>query len=155
MAKRKWEYMGDVSIQHGGYFWCDDTAEDDYVDAVRVTPCSSAGGPDNMFWVESYTVILPRDIETLRSVLSTSGWEPDAGEYADATPAAKLGMLVDACISYGKYDQEFSECVRIGRADPFFNFQGRGWDNHPIDTQLRAGSSLRNYVLDKFIPMHK
>ena len=48
MAKYRWNYNGDINLREGGFFWRED-GQDDYVLAVRVTPCSHAGGPCNLF----------------------------------------------------------------------------------------------------------
>src|ERR1700685_3511801 len=56
MAKR-WHYMGDINLEYGGYFWREDGA-DDYVLCVRVTPCSDAGGPNNLFWIEQGSIYM-------------------------------------------------------------------------------------------------
>jgi hypothetical protein len=55
--KRKvWHYSGDVDIAYGGMFYSMDDIAQGYANAVRVTPCADAGGPDNMWWVERITI---------------------------------------------------------------------------------------------------
>ena len=44
-SKQRWNYSGDMSLEHGGFFWREDGSED-YVLAVEVTPCSDAGWSD-------------------------------------------------------------------------------------------------------------
>lgn len=51
-----WHYSGDVNIEHGGMFYNLATWEDGYVECWRCQPCSDAGGPDNMYWIEHLSV---------------------------------------------------------------------------------------------------
>jgi len=139
------KYFGDIDIQNGGYFFNTSNARYGYVDAYRVTPCSDAGGPDNEFWVEALTVTLPDDAAGIKRVLDGSGWLPDDLPKAKA---ARLAMLTDACIAYGEYDVGTSEHVRIGKQEKCPSM----WEASEPHKILRAGSSLRNYVRNVFIP---
>ena len=61
----KWNYNGDMGLEYGGFYWREDGA-DDYVLAVRVTPCSDAGGPDNLFHIESGSIYIGTDPDRAR-----------------------------------------------------------------------------------------
>lgn len=134
IKRRRFFYNGDINIKHGGYFYCIDTLKWDYVDAVRVTPCSDAGGPDNMFWVERLMIHIQRDEARLRSILETSGYEGE--EITDA-------LLVEAHIADGSHvEVDTSECIRIGPRDPLFN----GREEFAATHNLRGNTSLRRYA---------
>jgi len=131
-------YSGDINIEYGGVFYSLKDWQWGYVNAVRVTPCSDAGGPDNCFWVDRLTVNI-REGDKLADILRTMGWS------ADEMPkgAKRRHMLVDAHVGYGAYDQESSTMVRIGKPDPFYS--GREGRFDP-DIILRGNTSLRRYV---------
>lgn len=141
MAKR-WFYSGDMSIRHGGMFYNLSNWQDGYVDAVRVTPCSDAGGPDNLFWVEGLTVNLRNDPKELRDILNTCGYDMDDMPKG----AARKHLLVEAHVAHGTYDQTSSRVVQIGPDDPFCPEHIRREFSRPADARLRADASLRRYV---------
>lgn len=155
MIKRKyWHYSGDMSLEYGGFFYNLDNWEHNYAEAVRVTPCADAGGPDNMFWIERIVVNIPEDQAKLDEALKYCGWlqEPDVPAFSKLTRARKRHMVVDACLAYGYYDPDDCynmskpqrETVQIGPDNRFF--RSRGW-NQPSDIKrLRDGTNLRNYV---------
>lgn len=133
----KLHYSGDVNIEYGGVFYSLDNVKYDYVDAVRVTPCSDVGAPDNQFWIECLTVNLQRDPVELQRVLDVFGWTVE--EHG-----GNIHLLVDAHIAYGAYDVDSSECVQIGaKPDPFHNGHG---DPVHVDKVLRANASLERYA---------
>ena len=81
----EWQYNGDVNIRYGGYYWKEDGA-DDYVLAVRITPCSDSGGPDNQFWIEQGSIFLgdsARQVDSL-AVIGLSVSEATRCDYVDA-----------------------------------------------------------------------
>jgi hypothetical protein len=154
MSKR-WNYNGDVSLKHGGFYWREDgLGLDDYVLAVRVTPCSDAGGPDNVFHIEAGSIYMPQEIDAANRALACCGYSIDAsGTVTDCTGARHTGkraraLLVDAWLAYHGTDRDAEYIVRIGSAEP----GARGWcaEEEP-DCVLRAGSSLRNYVKREFL----
>jgi len=134
MAKRRFFYSGDVSIEHGGYFYCLDSWQWGYVDALRVTPCSDAGGPDNCFWLEEITINIRDSGPELNSVLSVCGLTLETLP----TGAARGHALVDCHLSHGTYDMHASTMVQIGPNDPFYS----GRDRFTPDYRLRASVSL-------------
>ena len=141
MAKR-WNYCGDVNIEHGGYFWKEDGA-DDYVLCVRVTPCSDAGGPGNMFWIEQGSVYLPADEAKRKSALSCCGW--------DNVDKPSRATLVDAFMAYQGIEPDCyagSTTVRIGpKQECRFEWNPK----MEIDVQLRGNASLERYVRKEFL----
>ena len=90
MAKHRWNYNGDGNLRAGGYYWREDGAED-YVLAVRVTPCPSAGGPSNLFHIESGSIYLPPDPAKRKIALGCCGY---------AFETATRSEIVDAFMSY-------------------------------------------------------
>ena len=141
MAKH-WHYLGDVNLEHGGaYFRESDWS--DHVDCVQVTPCSDAGGPDNLFWVESGTIYLGNP-EHVTSALESCGWGalPDWLNQAQAL-LGYMGMDCDAW--------DGRRIVQIGKAaDPQDSW--RGWDDETQpDKVLRGNASLRRYVRREYM----
>jgi hypothetical protein len=141
MAKR-WHYSGDINLEHGGYFWKEDGA-DDYVLAVRVTPCNDAGGLDNMYWVEQGSIYLPNDSEKRKRALDCCGWIN--------TDKPSRAMLIDAFLAYQGMEPDCvagTTIVSIGKPE-----EGRsGWNDRTVpDVQLRRNATLRNYVRREFL----
>lgn len=130
---RRFFYSGDRSIEHGGMFYCLDTWQWGYVDALRVVPVSDAGGPDNVFWTEELTINI-RTGADLDSILQTSGWT------REDIPRGAQGRhwLVSAHASYGAYDVQSVATVRIGPACPFSSQR----ECPPITHYLRASVDL-------------
>lgn len=136
-------YNGDVNIEHGGYFYSLAGFKNGYVSALRVVPCSDAGGPDNCFWIEYLTVNLLADRR--QQALDCIGVDADA--YKALSRSARRHVWIDASLAYGHYDQGYSEMIRIGKPDPFYS--GRESEFNP-NRVLRAGSSLYNYAKRQF-----
>lgn len=132
-------YSGDINANYGGHFYSLNNFHHDYVNLVRITATSDAGGPDNVFWVEKLTVNLRKGAE-LQRALDVVG--VNAETYAKATRATRRHMAIEACLSYGFYDVESSETVSIG--EPL------GWkqagDSENVMHQLRGNASIRNYA---------
>jgi hypothetical protein len=166
---KRWYYSGDVNIEHGGMFMQLHEWANGFVNVVRVQPCSDAGGPDNMWWVESLSILLPdlnlhfpfwgagvtvderkatrvlHDVEDhpFEPALISCGWDTQLDAWDKLTVHAKRCAMVEAAVGYGLYDQEWSEPVRIGDDWPFFDGNHADW---PVGVQLRGNSSLRAYV---------
>lgn len=149
MSKRRFFfYSGDINIEHGGFFYALDTWKDGYVDVVRVTPASDAGGPDNVFWIDVLTVNIPKG-EKLKEALESCGWlSGDQGVmYNKMTLAKRKHVIVESCVMTGVYDQHSSQMIRIGPPDPFHvKSKDKEWDA-PI--KYRANVSLRNLAREK------
>lgn len=135
LGESPWQYSGDMNIEEGGLFFREDDA-DDYVLAIRVTPCSDAGGPSNLFHIETGSIYFSPD--RLESALDVIGVKP-----ADATVADKA---IAYCAYHGidrdSYNGE--RVVRIGDAE---EENPNGWNPEPDDI-LPEGSKLADYVLD-------
>jgi hypothetical protein len=116
----EWQYSGDMHREEGGLYWRED-GSDDYVRAVRITPCSDAGGPDNLFVIEQGSIYLPEDETRRNSALATIGWFDES----DPDPAHYRRCLVDAFLAYHGMENDVwngSIVLRIGRAQ-----ESRGW----------------------------
>ena len=156
----RWDYSGDVNLECGGTFFRQgaDWQRYGYVDAVRVTPCSDAGGQDNAFWVERLTINRPDSMAEIRDVLSIYSYtiegesgdivEPHSGEtIAIANSPAFDRVLIEACLSYGRYDKDYGETIQIGkRADEYHS-----GDVVKPDLILRGNCKLENYVRKQFL----
>jgi len=148
MAKR-WHYCGDISLENGGYFWREDGAED-YVNCVRVTPCSDAGGPDNVYWVQIGSVYVGEADDPGRaSALESCGYE-----LSDFPVRQRRAVLVEAMVGYRGLESSVVHfrgqmrnteiTVQIGKhADRFRDTH----DPAPVpDVILRANASLLRFV---------
>lgn len=136
----RWVYQGDVNLEQGGVFFRIEPKEFDnhhYCDAVRVTPCSDAGGPDNVWWVEALTIVIPDDQKRLAGILDTCGYTLDG--LKEMKPSARRQMIADACIVYGSYDSTDTETVQIGPDEESRETM------EPTD-KLRSNASLDRYV---------
>lgn len=143
-----YRYQGDVSLRHGGYYFSVGKEETKYgySSVVRVTPCSDAGGPDNLFWVETLLVNIP-SVEDRAKNKMLDYVDMSEEKLKAMTPAQRFAELVYACMAYGCYSREdtgrpSNQTVQIGPKDEFYS----GHEEIPVDVQLRAGSSLRNWL---------
>ena len=131
MSKRIF-YTGDLSIEYGGVYYSLENMKWGYVDAIRITSCSDAGGPDNVFWIERLTVNL-REGNALANIRATC----DVPKYL--TGAAAKHADIEAHIYYGAYDCEHLATLQIGPDDEFYN----GREELHITHRARANRSLR------------
>lgn len=133
-------YHGDVDIRHGGYYYTFDSERPDTVSVTRVWPFSDVGGPDNVFQVERLTVTLLEG-DALARVLA------HAGLTEETLPTGELRhrVLVDVHVFYGPYEIDWAEVVQIGPDDPYC--APVAIQDGQQSVRLRAGSSLRRYVL--------
>lgn len=165
---RAWNYSGDINLECGGFFWQFDGPERfpecDYVRVVRVTPCSDAGGPDNLFHVESGSLYMPRD--TYGRALETCGYSLETnlesgalmiddcmGVSHDIDSEHGAALLVDAFNGYSGPDRDAlggETVVRIGRPDPYFDDTCGAWNPDP-DIILRGNASLARYIAREFL----
>jgi hypothetical protein len=138
MAKR-WKYSGDINLEYGGLFWREDGA-DDYVLAVQVTPCSEAGGPDNLYWVEVGSIYLPEDEERRKRALDCIGAASDKPKRAE---------LVYAFLAYHgiEADCDGRHVVQIGKPEKARNDFG----TVSVTDQLRGNASLKRFVRRNFL----
>lgn len=142
MKRQRWNYEGDVSLEHGGFYWRE-MGLADCVDAVRVTPASDGDGPDNVFEITSASISLSpgRDGEHLKGALSCCGIE-------SANPSR--AELVSAFFHYRGLETESVFVVRIGPPDPFWRGNGEAWNPSP-DRVLRSDADLANFVRREFL----
>jgi hypothetical protein len=152
MAKRVFHYSGDVSIEHGGFYYALDTWAEGYVDVLEVTPCSAAGGPDNCFWLNAKTVNIPWvggtekvDMEEIQPALDCIGYDNAEmkADFAKRTEAERRHIITYALLSYGSHvDQNESVMIQIGPPDKFYG----GREKFNPSKVLRANTSLRRYA---------
>jgi hypothetical protein len=138
MDTYEWHYSGDVNLRHDGFYWREDSS-DDQAWIVRITPLSMSGGPDNLFRVEAGYLHLPENESIRRSALSIIGVEPGKATQEN---------LVHAFESYHALDVDEERVIRIGKPDEFWS--GRGDPPEP-DVVLRSDASLRKYVTREFL----
>jgi hypothetical protein len=139
MAKR-WHYSGDNNLENGGLFWREDGA-DDYVCAVQVTPCTDAGGPDNLFWIEVGSIYLPKDEAKRKSALSYIGSSPDSCTREELVYAFQAYFGIERDCWNG------SNVVQIGKAQ-----EGRReFGALEVTHKLRGNASLERFVRRSFL----
>lgn len=144
MTCKRWNYSGDVNLEEGGFYWKEDDA-DDYVIAVRVTPCTDAGGPANLFWIESGSIYLG-DKAKQDSSLSVIGVEPGEATRRD---------YVEAALAYGGIERDSYNgqvVVQIGKVQEIIDSWQFGTSKaYTPDVQLRGNASLARYVRAEFL----
>jgi hypothetical protein len=129
-----WQYSGDLNLCEGGYFWREDGA-DDYVLAVEIIPCSAAGGPDNLFWINEGSIyITPKRAEDALASYCELSHEPTRAD------------VVAAIISYYGMERDNETTLRIGKPEPDPDNWRFDSSNFEVDVILRGGSSLANWV---------
>lgn len=141
-AKSGWTYSGDMNLEHGGTFWYW-AGDPDYVEAVRVTPCSDGGGPDNLFCIETGSIYFGSDDTGRRNAaLECIGHDKNLiGPY-------QIDQLVYAHEAYHGIDPHVTYYVRIGKHE-----QGVGaesWNPEP-DVILPANARLENYLFREYL----
>ena len=141
----EWIYRGDVNIECGGMFVLDE-GDDDSVQVVEVTPCSDAGGPDNLFWIEKGSVYMPLDEKRREQALNSIGWFDEGND----DPAHKRECLIDGFKAYHGIDADTRVVVQVGKRDPFYDYDRGGFSMPEVDYQLRANAKLVNFVKREF-----
>ncbi len=138
----EWNYNGDVNIRYGGYFWKED-GSDDYVLAVRITPCSDAGGPDNQFWIEQGSIFLgdsARQVDSL-DVIGVSVSEATRRDYVDAALA---------CHGIERDSWNGEQTLQIGAKAGDASHGWRGFTDGP-DIILRGNAKLRRFIEREYL----
>jgi len=138
MTHFQWHYQGDVDLRQGGLFWRE-TGDDEMAWIVRVSPCSDAGGPDNLFRLAAGHVHIPGDPDRRGKALAALGLSPKDASRQD---------LVTAFAAWQAPDFDEERVIRIGPPDRFHS--GRGDAPEP-DTVLRDGTDLRKWVTREFL----
>lgn len=138
----EWNYNGDVNIRYGGYYWKEDGA-DDYVLAVRITPCSDAGGPDNQFWIEQGSIWLG-DTERQNGALDCIGVAPSEATRRDYVDAA----LACHGIEWDPWNGE--QTLQIGAKAGDASHGWRGFTDGP-DIILRGNAKLRRFIEREYL----
>ena len=152
MAKR-WKYMGDVNLYHGGTFYDFSTWKDGYVKAVEVTDLDSACGFPGAVLIERKTInVERRDLVQLDRALAVIGAKLLAnGDIDDNGRVIKKGtsqhrfVQTYACQSYGYCDEDTSQVVQLEKDAPMT------FDGWKAEKRLRVNASLENYVRREFL----
>lgn len=138
-------YSGDTNAEHGGHFYTLNCMHWHYANVVRIQPCSDAGGPDNLYWIESLSVNIP-DVGSDRFNSALSVYGMGLENYKKMSRAARRHFLVDACLAYGLYDKHDSEVVQVGKMDEYNQIALDSFGPIEVTQTLRGGSSIRNYA---------
>lgn len=147
--KTQFTYSGDVNAEHGGMFYSVANLQYRYADVYRITPCSDAGGPDNLFWIESLTVNLPDRAELRSAACPAFEYSGVSQETLDRmTPVQRDRFAIECAVSTGhRIDVDVRCTVQIGPAEP----ARREFGDVKPDVVLRAGSLIRNYCRNVFM----
>ncbi len=71
----KWNYSGDGNLEHGGFYWRQDNAKDNWAYCVEVVGSSAFGGPDNIYLVQDGIIYIPDDDKGLQDCLDVCGYK--------------------------------------------------------------------------------
>lgn len=137
----KWQYLGDMNLECGGFFWRQVDPSDDFVEIVEVSPDTDSGGADNVFHIASGSVYLGVSDEKKKAALDCLGWLPPVSE-------APLSVLVDALRVYHGIECDYHHSVRIGQIDPLTKDATVPEDDI---TQIRENWKLKNYVKKHYL----
>lgn len=136
--QNKWVYVGDVNLEHGGFFWKHERPNDDYVEIVEIIPDSDMGGADNVFHVYVGSLYLDVSLDEMKAAFKCVG---------DATQQ-DFPELVYALKAYMGFDVSEMHSIRIGKIDPITNDA----TVPEIDIwQIRGNTKLKNYVKNNFL----
>jgi hypothetical protein len=142
MANAKIQYHGDINPEYGGYFYSLKDVASGYASVVRIDPCSDAGLAENEFWIECLTVNFPESDEEKSEVLAVIGLTLAEVEKEKGTDAY-YATIINACLAYGRYDNDSSESVRIGARDAYAENHLKESD---ITKRLQHNAKIGNYA---------
>ena len=131
----KWNYIGDVNVENGGYWWRQERPDDDFVEAVEVVPESDMGGPDNVFMIFMGSIYLGNE-DTLKRAAACCGLEGKT---------LTLAEKVDAVKSYAGMDVDGQHDIQIGPADP----HGKETELKPC--QIRGNWKVKNFIKRNYL----
>lgn len=126
----KWNYVGDVNVENGGYWWRQQRPDDNFVEVVDVIPESDMGGPDNVFLIFVGSVYFG-NIKTMESALKCI-------DIKDKIPT--LAEKVYAMKAYAGMDTDYQDVIRIGPPDPYGN------ETTQTPKQVSGNWKLSNYI---------
>lgn len=141
MAKNHWNYVGDINLSEGGYFWRIGSA--DWVECVEIIPDSGLNGADNVFHVIGGSMHISDDPAKRKQVLDCTGFKGDV-------TSADWPELVDAFHAYYGIERDSVTTVRIGKIDPLTNPMSAFANENDV-FHLRANHKLKNYVKKNFL----
>lgn len=149
----RWEYTGDVNLEHGGVFIDMSTWDDGYCSAVRVTDLDSGCGFTGAILIEHVVINGTDDPERIRKALECVGGSPFRGRRSRVVPAEEINQTIrlaiaEALLIYGYYEPDdawynyqshHSETVQLEHDGPML------YDGWKADKRLRGGD-LQGYV---------
>jgi hypothetical protein len=150
---RRWYYMGDINLEHGGTFFNFSDMKHGYVTTVEVIGLGSAIGFPGAILIEERTVIMDRK-EKWASALSTIGASllPNGDIDDNGDPIRKATLAWRMCLAYalsgyGCFDTERSETLQPNPSGPLSH---DGWHA----TRIRS-NGLRGYVRREFLGLSR
>lgn len=139
----RWFRFGDLNMENGGGFYSFE-GWPHYIDIIRVTPCSDAGGPDNQFWIERGSLFMERSKEDFERALAMIGMD-DADEWRRLSRATKRHAKTQAVLGYYGMDRDSHWTIQIGaKAEPCSS----SFTTLIPDYVLRGNCSLENYIYE-------
>jgi len=156
----EWLYTGDIDLAQGGTFF-KPIDDDNQIRAVQVTPCSVAGGPDNLFLIED-GYLHAGGIDEWQSALDVCGYTLkffngsaqiwDGSTYNAVGNPEGATLLTDAVLGAKGFDDRQQTVIQIGKEDPFYDYDRKGgaWCPEP-DFVLHGNTRLHRYVAKHFL----
>lgn len=121
----RWEYRGDVNLEHGGTWFNLTDFDNGYVEAVTVDDLDSGAGARGMVLVRKIAIILDNPEINAQAIESCLWWHP--GIKPEPSPIE----TAEAVMHYGHYDVmqsyargEYSEIIQL---DPDYPMTCEGW----------------------------
>lgn len=146
MGKR-WDFQGDVNLEHGGIFFDLSEWRNGYVTAVEVRDLDSGCGFRGAVLIEERTITIDRPerhasaLDAIGSTILPNGDIEDNGRVLSKGSRAWKLCIAYALNAYGFHDLRRSEVLQLERDGPM---QFGGWI--AADKRLRANANLRRYV---------
>lgn len=136
-----WEYIGDINLTHGGFFWRQEDPSTKDISVVQIIPYKDAGGPDNLFRIKVGQIFLD----------SINKEELDAARNQHIPAKGPLTIdddVLATMIHWGLEDADEDWTLMIGPKDNLWG--GIGVFPEP-DRVLRDGTSLRKWIEREYL----
>jgi len=111
----KYEYTGDVNIEHGGCYISYEDIEYGYCNAVRVMFVDDV----DVIFIEQTTINLPNDMKGINDALSVCDFEFNGFEIIGNDMTVEVyspqfvRIIAECCLAYGYYDIESTYTVLV------------------------------------------
>ena len=156
--ENKWNYCGDVNLEHGGYYWRQDDPEDDYAYCVEIIDSSAFGGPDNIYLVQVGILYIPESNKDKQACLDCCGYKLVGTNIHDCVGGVfpldsehGKALLMDAVQAYKGVEIDYGGriVIQIGKLDSNY-YDVSEYVFEPTDT-IHGNNDLRKYIEREYL----